>query len=119
MTRIGCADQLRLLAYGPGWAALCALGCRFPALLRGSIDIRRQWQYFAGMSLAEILAEIPKLSFVERQELVQHVAAVDDELTPEESAILDARMDDFHQNPEAGIPLEMLRESVRDRLRQR
>lgn len=42
------------------------------------------------MSLTEILAEIPKLSFAERQELVRRAILVeDDELTPEEKAILD------------------------------
>ena len=69
------------------------------------------------MSLAEILDEIPKLSFPERQELVRRAVAIDDgELTPEENAILDARMEDFHRHPEAGIPLEQLKERVRERL---
>ncbi len=42
------------------------------------------------MSLTEILAEIPKLSFSERQELVRRATAPEDkeELTPEENAIL-------------------------------
>ncbi len=44
------------------------------------------------MSLTEILAEIPKLSFSERQELVRRAIAIeDDELNPEENAILDQR----------------------------
>ena len=49
------------------------------------------------MSLAEILSEIPKLSFVERQELVRRATAHEDkkELTPEESVILDQRLEDF------------------------
>ena len=43
--------------------------------------------------------------------------AVDDaELTAEENALLDARMEDFHRKPEAGIPLEELREHVRQRM---
>ena len=76
--------------------------------------------YAAHMSLAEILDEIPKLSFVERQELVQRAIAVDDdELTPEEDAILDARMEDFRCDPEAGIPLEQLKDRVRERLPRR
>jgi putative addiction module component (TIGR02574 family) len=72
------------------------------------------------MSLAEMLDEIPKLSFVDRQELVQRAIAFDDgELTPEENAILDARMEDFRRDPEAGIPLERLKEHVRERLPRR
>jgi hypothetical protein len=48
------------------------------------------------MSLTEILAEIPKLSFAERQELVRRAISVeDDELTPEENAILDQRWKTF------------------------
>ncbi len=67
-----------------------------------------------------MLNEIPKLSFAERQELVQRAIAVDDdELTPEEKTTLDARMEDFHQNPEAGIPLEQLKEHVQKRLARR
>ena len=72
------------------------------------------------MSLAEILEEIPKLSFAERQELVRRATALDeDELTPEENALLDARMEDFRRDPEAGIPLEDLKDRVRARLSRR
>jgi hypothetical protein len=60
------------------------------------------------MSLAEIFDEIPKLSFADRQELVRRAIAIDDhDLTPGESAILDARMDDFRREPKAGIPLDV------------
>ena len=70
------------------------------------------------MSFTEILAEIPKLSFAERQELVRRAIAVEDEdLTPEEKAILDERLEDFRRNPESGIPAEQLKSSVLQRLR--
>jgi len=72
------------------------------------------------MSLAEILDEIPKLSFAERQELVRQAIAVDDEeLTPEENALLDARMEDFRRQPDAGISLEKLKEHMQQRLPRR
>ena len=59
------------------------------------------------MSFAEILSEIPRLSFDERQELVRCAIAVDDaELTAEENALPDARMEDFRRQPAAGISLE-------------
>jgi hypothetical protein len=61
------------------------------------------------MSFAEILEEIPKLSFAQRQELVRQAMAVDEELTTEENVILDERMEDFRRHPELGIPLEQLR----------
>ena len=61
------------------------------------------------MSFAEILSEIPRLSFAERQEWVRSAIAVDDaELTAEASALLDARMEDFRRQPDAGIPPEKL-----------
>ena len=72
------------------------------------------------MSLTEILAEIPKLSFAERQELVRRVIEVeDDELAPEEKAILAERLEDFRRNPNSGIPAEQLKTSVLDRLKPR
>jgi hypothetical protein len=72
------------------------------------------------MSLTEILAEIPKLSFAERQELVRRAIEVeDDELAPEEKAILAERLEDFRRNPNSGIPAEQLKTSVLDRLKPR
>jgi putative addiction module component (TIGR02574 family) len=72
------------------------------------------------VSLTEILAEIPKLSFAERQELVRRAIAVEDEdVTPEEKAILDERLEDFRRNPESGIPPEQLKSSVLHRLKPR
>ena len=66
------------------------------------------------MSFAEILSEIPRLSFAERQEWVRCAIAVDDaELNAEENALLDARMEDFRRQPHAGIPLEELRDYLR------
>ena len=52
------------------------------------------------MSLTEILAEIPKLSFAERQELVRHAIEVEDhDLTEDENRILKKRLQDFRSNP--------------------
>jgi hypothetical protein len=70
------------------------------------------------MSLTEILAEIPKLSFAERQELVRRAIEVeDDELAPEEKAILAERLEDFRRNPNSGTPAEQLKGEVLQRLR--
>ena len=72
------------------------------------------------MSLTEILAEIPKLSFAERQELVRRAIEVeDDELAPEEKAILAERLEDFRRDANSGIPAEQLKTSVLDRLKPR
>jgi putative addiction module component (TIGR02574 family) len=70
------------------------------------------------MSLTEILAEIPKLSFAERQELVRHAIAVEDhDLTAEEKAVLDERLEDFRRNPNSGISAEQLKGEVSRRLK--
>jgi putative addiction module component (TIGR02574 family) len=72
------------------------------------------------MSLTEILAEIPKLSFAERQELVRRAIEVEEhDLTAEEKAILDERLADFRRNPNSGIPAEQLKEEVSRRLKSR
>ena len=75
--------------------------------------------YARPMSFAEILEEIPNLSFTQRQELVRRAIALDeDDLTPGENALLDARMEDFRRDPGAGISLEQLREHIAARLSQ-
>jgi hypothetical protein len=57
------------------------------------------------MSLTEILAEIPKLSFAEREQVVRRAIEVEDhDLTPEEKQILNERLADFQKNPNAGLP---------------
>lgn len=72
------------------------------------------------MSLTEILAEIPKLSFAERQELVRRAISVeeDDGVTREENAILDQRLADFHRDPHAGISADDLKRAVLPRVRE-
>lgn len=70
------------------------------------------------MSLTEILAEIPKLSFAERQQLIRRTIELeDDELTTEEKAILDQRLEDFRRNPQLGTPAEQLKGEVLQRLK--
>ena len=69
------------------------------------------------MSLTEILAELPKLSFAERQELVRSAIALeDDDVTPEENAILDERLADFRRDPSSGISADDLKSSVLKRI---
>ena len=70
------------------------------------------------MSLTEILAEIPKLSFAERQQLIRRTIELeDDELTREEKAILERRLEDFRHNPTSGTPAEQLKGEVLQRLK--
>jgi putative addiction module component (TIGR02574 family) len=70
------------------------------------------------VSLTEILAEIPKLSFAERQEVVHRAIEVEDhDLTAGEKAVLDERLADFRQNPNSGTPAEQLKDEVLRRLK--
>ena len=70
------------------------------------------------MSLTEILAEIPKLSFTERQELVRCAIEFEDqELTAEEKLILEKRLEHFRRNPNSGTPAEQLKSEVLQRLK--
>jgi hypothetical protein len=70
------------------------------------------------MSLAEILDELPKLSFAERQELIRRAVELDeDELTPEEEAIINERLEDFRRHPDSGVPLQEVKSRVAERLR--
>jgi putative addiction module component (TIGR02574 family) len=72
------------------------------------------------MSLTEILAEIPKLSFAERQEIIRRTLEVEDaDLTAEEKAILDERLNDFRGNANSGISADQLKSEVSRRLKAR
>jgi putative addiction module component (TIGR02574 family) len=72
------------------------------------------------MSLTEILDEIPKLSFAERQELVRRAIEVEDaDLAPEEKALLDERLNDFRRNPNSGVPADQLKAEISRRLNSR
>ncbi|MCA1658375.1 MAG: addiction module protein [Verrucomicrobiaceae bacterium] len=69
------------------------------------------------MSLHEILETIPKLSFAERQQLIRRAIEADEELTPHEQAVLDARLKDFRPDPNQGVPAESLKAEVMQRLK--
>jgi putative addiction module component (TIGR02574 family) len=76
------------------------------------------------MSKTEILAELPKLSADERFEIRVKLAELDgdrwldddDPLTDEQKALLDARLADLEQNPNASIPWDEARKRIEARL---
>jgi putative addiction module component (TIGR02574 family) len=67
------------------------------------------------MSKAEILAEIPKLTKEEREEIRRTLDELDDSLTPEELALVDARMEAHRRDPASAIPIEEVKASLRAR----
>ena len=81
--------------------------------------------YFFAMSKADILAELPKLTPAERQEVRLKLARLDgeewldagDPLTDAEKALLDARLAAYEKDPDAGSSWEEVEARIRARLK--
>lgn len=77
------------------------------------------------MSKADILAELPKLTPAERQEIRRQLTKLDGEdwldaaepLTDTEKALLDARLAAYEQDPDAGSSWEEVEVRLRARLK--
>jgi putative addiction module component (TIGR02574 family) len=77
------------------------------------------------MSKADILAELPKLTPAERQEVRLKLARLDgdewldadDPLTDAEKALLDARLAAYEKDPDAGSSWEEVEARIRARLK--
>ena len=60
------------------------------------------------MSKSEILTELPKLAVADRREIFDQLCDLEERdlltggATPEEKALLDRELDEFHRNPNAG-----------------
>jgi putative addiction module component (TIGR02574 family) len=75
------------------------------------------------MSKADILAELPKLTREERNEIRLKLAAIDGEewqdssepLTPSEKAILDARLAAYERDPNAGSSWDEVEARIKQR----
>jgi putative addiction module component (TIGR02574 family) len=78
------------------------------------------------MTKAEILAELPKLTTEERQEIRLKLVELDgdlwldddDPLTDEEKAVLDARLAAYERDPDAGSSWTDVEARIRARLSQ-
>lgn len=74
------------------------------------------------MSFKEVLAELPRLSPAERQELRARLADLegdgwmdDGELTPEEKALIEERLAEHERNPGAAIPWAVMEAKLKVR----
>jgi hypothetical protein len=67
------------------------------------------------MSLAEVMEELPRLSFEERQLLIRRAIELDDPpLSETDEAIIDERLAGHHQDPSSSISLEALKVRIRE-----
>ena len=72
------------------------------------------------MSKADILEEIPKLSPEDREEIrlrldeLDRIASLnDDDLSPNDLALVDARIQEHRRNPASAVPIEQIKADLR------
>jgi len=75
------------------------------------------------MSKAEILAELPTLTFEDRREILRKILELqgdqwldDGELTEEEKSLIEQRLADHVQNPAGAVPWEEVKERLAESL---
>ncbi len=65
------------------------------------------------MSLAEVLAELPALTFAERQQIICSALELDDDgLSPQEQAIVDLRLSQHRADPSSAIGFEEMKARI-------
>jgi hypothetical protein len=69
------------------------------------------------MRLSEVLATMPTLSFAERQEVVRLAIELDEQLSPEEEAVLADRLRSFRPDSEEGVTADSLKMTIMQRLK--
>ena len=68
------------------------------------------------MSFNEVLAELPRLTFEERQILIRMALELDDSpLSAADEEFVDARLAEHHADPDSSIPLQELKNRLKSR----
>jgi putative addiction module component (TIGR02574 family) len=68
------------------------------------------------MSFNEVIAELPRLTFEERQILIRRALELDDPpLSAADEALIEKRLAEHHANPSSSIPLDELKTRLRSR----
>lgn len=68
------------------------------------------------MSFNEVIAELPRLTFEERQILIRRVVELDDPpLSAIDEALVEERLTEHHADPTSSIPLDELKNRFRSR----
>jgi hypothetical protein len=71
------------------------------------------------MSKMEILAELPKLDIESRREIFDRICEMEERdvlngtVTPQEKSLLDAELEEYRRNPEAGASWDEVQARVR------
>lgn len=70
------------------------------------------------MSFNEVLAELPSLTFAQRQQLVRRAVELDDAgLSSEDESLVEHRLADHRQDPASAVSLEDINARLRSRFR--
>lgn len=68
------------------------------------------------MSFNEVIAELPRLTFEERQILIRRALELDDPpLSTADQELVEARLAEHHSDPGTSVPLAELKERLRSR----
>jgi hypothetical protein len=66
------------------------------------------------MSFNEVIAELPRLTFEERQILIRRALELDDPpLSAAEEALVEERLAEHHAQPTSSVPLDELKHAIR------
>ena len=70
------------------------------------------------MSFAEVLHELPSLTFSQRQLLVRRALDLDDPvLSPAHEALVEERLAEHRKNPASAVPLETMKSRLRSQFK--
>jgi len=68
------------------------------------------------MSFNDVIAQLPSLSFEERQILIRRALELDDPaLSPAEEELIGSRLAAHHANPESSVSLNEMKDRLRSR----
>jgi hypothetical protein len=69
------------------------------------------------MSFQEVMAELPKLSFEQRQMVMRRALELDDSgLSPAEEHLMEERLTEYRRDPTSGVRLEEMEKRLRAKL---
>jgi hypothetical protein len=69
------------------------------------------------MSFNEVMAELPKLTFEQRQMVMRRALELDEAgLSPEEERLIEARLEEYRRDPHSGVSLSEMEKRLRAKL---